>query len=54
MREDHEVSETRSHVVASSEHKEEEWSRVWESDDGDEDNGDKDEVTTFDSVCCSS
>jgi hypothetical protein len=54
VREDHEVSETRSHVVASSEHKEEEWSRVWESDDGDEDNGDKDEVTTFDSVCCSS
>jgi hypothetical protein len=54
VREDPEVSETRPRVVASTEHKEEEWSRFWESDDGDEDNGDKDEVTTLDSVCCSS
>ncbi len=51
VREDHEVSETRPLVVASPENKEEEWSRFWGSDDGNEDNGDKDEVKTFDSVC---
>ncbi len=48
------MSETRPHVIASPEHKEEEWSRFWDSDDGDEGNGDKDEVTTSHSVCCSS
>ncbi len=52
VREDDEMSETRPHVVASPEYKEEEWSRIWDSDDGDEDDRDKDEVTTFDSVCC--
>ncbi len=52
MREDDEMSETRPHVVASPKYKEEEWSRIWDSDDGDEDDGHKDEVTTFDSVCC--
>ncbi len=52
VREDGEMSETRPHVVASREHKEEEWTRILDSDDVDEDNGDKDEVATFDSVCC--
>ncbi len=52
VREDDEMSETRPHVVALPEHKEEEWSRIWDSDDDEEDDGDKDEVTTFDSVCC--
>ncbi len=51
MREDDEMSETRPHVFASPEYKEEEWSRIWDSDDGDEDDDDKDEVTMFDSVC---
>ncbi len=40
VREDDEMSETRPHVFASPEYKEEEWSRIWDSDDGDEDDDD--------------